>query len=319
MKKIDAHLHIHLNGLEANKLIKYLDSNNIEACWVLTWEEDIPQQAKTYKHLSIEPILELYNKHPDRIIPFYAPPPSDTPDTLDDIFSEYLKKGIRGCGELKVSHLWEDALIESYLSVLQKFNLPLLFHMEAPRFFIPPQEIIGSKVENAYIKAVKNILNFLPQKILQKYSAFFNRNFNKTFFKGYLYDFMGLEKMLTKYPSQIFIAHGPHFWNNISTNVKTRNRYSKGKIKKFGVIDKLLGKYPNLYCDISGGSGINALSRDLNASEVFLNKHHKKILFGTDNYKNFQHEQLINSLKLSQEIKKYIFYKNAQNILPSIK
>jgi len=317
MKKIDAHLHINLNGLTPDKLIKYLDSNNIETCWVLTWEEDNPQIAKDYKHLSIEPILDLYDKHPDRIVPFYAPPPSENPGALDDIFSEYLKKGIRGCGELKVSHFWQDALIDSYLSVLQKFNLPLLFHMEAPRFFIPPQDIIDSKVERDYIKAVKNILNFLPPKILQKYSEFFNRNFNKTFFKGYLYDFMGLEKMLTKYPNQIFIAHGPHFWNNISTNIKTRNRYSKGKIRKFGVIDRLLEEYPNLYCDISGGSGFNALSRDIYTSTRFLVKHHKKILFGTDNFISFHQSSFLNSLDISQDKKENIFYKNALNIVPS--
>ncbi|MFP4525831.1 MAG: amidohydrolase family protein [Bacteroidales bacterium] len=315
MKKIDAHLHINLNGLTPDKLIKYLDSNNIEACWVLTWEEDNPQIAKNYKHLSIEQILDLYDKHPDRIIPFYAPPPSENPGKLDDIFTEYIKKGIRGCGELKVSHLWQDTIIDSYLSVLQKFNLPLLFHMEAPRFFIPPQDIIASKAENATIKAVKNILNFLPQKILQKYSEFFNRNFNKTFFKGYLYDFMGLEKMLVSYPNQIFIAHGPHFWNNISANIKTRNRYSKGRIRKFGVIDRLLEEYPNLYCDISGGSGFNALSRDFDGAAYFLNKHHQKILFGTDNYSGLQHEKLLSSINLPLEKKKNIYYKNAEKIL----
>ena len=316
MKKIDAHLHINLNGLTPDKLIKYLDSNNIEACWVLTWEEDNPQIAKDYKHLSIEPILELYDKQPDRIIPFYAPPPSENPNTLDNIFSEYLKKGVRGCGELKVSHLWQDALIDSYLSVLQKFNLPLLFHMEAPRFFIPPKEIIASKMESAYIKAVKNILNFLPPQILQKYSAFFNRNFHKTFFKGYLYDFMWLEQMLTKYPNQIFIAHGPHFWNNISTNISTKERLSSGKIRKFGIIDRLLEEYPNLYCDISGGSGLNALSRVFDAAANFLNKHHQKILFGTDNYQSNQHENLLHSLNLPEEKKKNIFYRNAISLIP---
>ncbi|MFO7828224.1 MAG: amidohydrolase family protein [Bacteroidales bacterium] len=74
-------------------------------------------------------------------------------------------------------------------------------------------------------------------------------------------------------------------------------------------------EYPNFYCDVSGGSGFYALLRDINASKIFLNKHHKKILFGTDNYINLQHEQLIDAFQLSQEIKKNIFYRNAQKLL----
>lgn len=315
MKKIDAHLHININGITTDNIIDYMDKNNITTGWLLTWEEETPSRAKHYNHLPIEPILELYNKFPDRIVPFYAPPPTYDGKALNDVFTKYKEKGIKGCGELKVNHLWEDEGINLYIKILQKYELPLVFHMEAPRFYIPPQDIIASRAESIYLKAVKNFLNFMPSKILQKYRVFFSRNFSKTFFNGYLYDFMGLEKMLVKYPEQTFIAHGPHFWNNISTNVSTKNRYSSGKIKKIGIIDRLLEEYDNLFCDISGGSGFNALSRDTDSSVRFLDKHHKKILFGTDNYIQAQHENILNSLNLSPEKKNNIFYRNAEKIL----
>jgi len=315
MKKIDAHLHINLNGLYPHNIIEYLDTNDIETCWLLTWEEENPQKAKNYKHLSVDSVLDIYQKYPGRIVPFYAPAPAKNAKFLHTRFTRFIRQGIRGCGELKSSHLWQDDIIDTYLNVLRDFDMPLLFHMEAPRFFIPPKKKMQNGLEKMYVKTIKNLFNFLPSSVLNRYSSFFSKYLKKTFFKGYLYDFMGLEKMLLKYPKQIFIAHGPHFWNNFSTNVFTKNRYSSGKVKEFGIIDRLLEEYPNLYCDISGGSGFNALSRDLKASEIFLNKHHSKILFGTDNYYGNKHENLIKSFKLSKEKLEHIFYENAIGIL----
>ncbi|MFW6046512.1 MAG: hypothetical protein ACOCP4_01830, partial [Candidatus Woesearchaeota archaeon] len=253
MKKIDAHMHVNFNGMNAHDIINYLDNNNISACWILTWEENAPQKAKNYRHLSVESVLEAYQKYPNRFIPFYAPPPIFDTNSLDDTFNKYIQKGIRGCGELKVSYLWRDEMIELYLQTLQKYNLPLLFHMEGPRFFLPAKKEVDNPGEKYYLKAIKNILNFLPFNILNKYSGFFEKKFNKIFFKGYLYDFLLLEKMLLKFPNQTFVAHGPHFWNNISNKFSPRNNYNSGKIKKFGIIDRLLEEHDNLFCDISGG------------------------------------------------------------------
>jgi predicted TIM-barrel fold metal-dependent hydrolase len=39
---------------------------------------------------------------------------------------------------------------------------------------------------------------------------------------------------------------------------------------------------PNLYADISAGSGHNALTRDPAFTEGFLERHWRKLLFGTD-------------------------------------
>ena len=53
-------------------------------------------------------------------------------------------------------------------------------------------------------------------------------------------------------------------------------------MKRGGVIDRLLTDYPNLYADLSAGSGYNALSRDEDFTAGFLQRHRKQLLFGSD-------------------------------------
>jgi len=96
--------------------------------------------------------------------------------------------------------------------------------------------------------------------------------------------FPGLERMLQEYPETIFIGHGPHFWAEISADVSAENLsgYPKGPVVPTGTIDRLLSEYPNLYADLSAGSGNNALTRDPDFARDFLERHQAKLLFGTD-------------------------------------
>jgi predicted TIM-barrel fold metal-dependent hydrolase len=92
------------------------------------------------------------------------------------------------------------------------------------------------------------------------------------------------ENMIKKFPKTIFIGHGPHFWAEISSDVKEEDfsGYPKGKIKKGGAVEKLLSKYPNACADLSAGSGYNAISRDPEFGYWFLNEFQDKLFFGTD-------------------------------------
>lgn len=47
-------------------------------------------------------------------------------------------------------------------------------------------------------------------------------------------------------------------------------------------MERLLEKYDNLYADISAGSGWNALTRDPDFTPGFVERHWRKLLFGTD-------------------------------------
>lgn len=92
-----------------------------------------------------------------------------------------------------------------------------------------------------------------------------------------------LEKMLKKHPKLKFIGHSQPFWAEMSADIteEFRNRYPKGKVTD-GRIAKLLREYDNLYCDLSAGSGANAIMRDPEYAESFLNEFADRILYGCD-------------------------------------
>jgi predicted TIM-barrel fold metal-dependent hydrolase len=94
----------------------------------------------------------------------------------------------------------------------------------------------------------------------------------------------GLENALKSHPGCNFIGHGPGWWASISGDVTQRDLggYPKTKVAPGGAIDALMDKYPNLYGDLSAGSGAGAISRDLDFGREFLIRRQDRIMFGTD-------------------------------------
>lgn len=93
-----------------------------------------------------------------------------------------------------------------------------------------------------------------------------------------------LETYLKRYKQVRIIGHAQTWWANISADVPSAEKtlYPKGPVKPGGLLDRLLGEYPNLYADLSAGSGFNALTRDEDFTGGFLERHRKQILFGSD-------------------------------------
>jgi predicted TIM-barrel fold metal-dependent hydrolase len=94
--------------------------------------------------------------------------------------------------------------------------------------------------------------------------------------------FKNFEAMLKAYPKTKFIGHADAFWANVSADYANEVDYPKGKVKKGGVTDKLLGDYANLYGDLAANSGNNAMSRDPDFTEGFLKRHENKLIYGSD-------------------------------------
>lgn len=92
-----------------------------------------------------------------------------------------------------------------------------------------------------------------------------------------------LERVLQKHPKLIVLGHSQPFWAEISSDIteETRNDYPEGKVTK-GRIWELMSKYENLYCDLSAGSGMNALMRDPENAAEFLHCFSDRVLFGCD-------------------------------------
>ena len=92
-----------------------------------------------------------------------------------------------------------------------------------------------------------------------------------------------LELCLQRFPKLRFFGHSQSFWCEIGeyNTWDERTQYPSGPVKN-GRIPELMRKYPNLYCDISAGSGNNALARDLDHAGRFLTEFQDRILFGID-------------------------------------
>jgi len=101
------------------------------------------------------------------------------------------------------------------------------------------------------------------------------------------YDDVGLpqlEEVLQKFPKLIILGHGPAFWAEMGQLETPLDRadYPKYPIKEEGVVPKFFRRYPNMYGDLSAGSGYNALARDPDYAVQFLNEFQDKLLYGTD-------------------------------------
>ena len=102
-----------------------------------------------------------------------------------------------------------------------------------------------------------------------------------------LYDDPGLpqlEQSLQLFPDLKFFGHSQPFWAEIAAldTVGERSGYPKHPVNQEGAVPKLMRKYPNLYGDLSAGSGHNALARDEAHAVEFLDEFQDRLLFGTD-------------------------------------
>lgn len=140
----------------------------------------------------------------------------------------------------------------------------------------------------------------------------------------YNHDFDKFYKMLEKYPNVNFIGHAQTWWANIDKNHLDQNvLYPKGPVTQGGLTDRLLADYPNIYADMSAGSGLNALQRDEDHTRGFLERHQDKILYGSDcldkeghgpTCQGSQTIAAIRKLSSNKSIERKILYENARKL-----
>jgi len=129
-----------------------------------------------------------------------------------------------------------------------------------------------------------------------------------------------LEHALATFPKLNFLGHGPGWWASISGGLTQKElaSYSKDKVRPGGAIDKLMEAYPNLYGDLSAGSGANSISRDREFGREFMIRRQDRLLFGTDYLQPGQpvpQFELFDSLDLPKEVTSKIYRGNAERVL----
>lgn len=100
------------------------------------------------------------------------------------------------------------------------------------------------------------------------------------------YDELGLprlQRVLQACPDLILVGHSQPFWSEISADAtdESRGGYPEGQVTP-GRLVELMRTYPNLWGDLSAGSGLNAIQRDPEFGYGFLEEFQDRLCFGTD-------------------------------------
>lgn len=146
-------------------------------------------------------------------------------------------------------------------------------------------------------------------------------------FKMYNYGFERFYKMLEKYPKVNFIGHAQTWWANVDLDYKDHlegnGLYPKGKITPGGLTDRYLSNYPNMFGDLSAGSGLNSLVRDPDHARGFLDRHQDKLVYGSDcvdtigrgpGCQGGQTIAAIRRLSSSKKVERKLLYENAKKL-----
>lgn len=143
-------------------------------------------------------------------------------------------------------------------------------------------------------------------------------------FQMYNYGFERFHKMLEKFPKVNFIGHAQTWWANIDKDHKDQAvLYPKTKVTPGGITDRYLSDYPNMFGDLSAGSGLNSLVRDEDHTCAFLERHQDKLLYGSDcvdtigrgpGCQGAQTIAAVRRLSANKQIERKLLYGNAQKL-----
>ena len=92
-------------------------------------------------------------------------------------------------------------------------------------------------------------------------------------FGRYNTGFENFPRIVEKFPKVTFIGHAQTWWANIDGSADQKVLYPKGPVTPGGLTDKYLTDYPNVFADMSAGSGLNALLRDEDYARAFIARH----------------------------------------------
>ncbi|MGH8247971.1 MAG: amidohydrolase family protein [Gammaproteobacteria bacterium] len=142
--------------------------------------------------------------------------------------------------------------------------------------------------------------------------------------EAYNTGFERFHRTLKKHPRVNFIGHAQTWWGNIDRNHVPTVMYPKTRVTPGGITDRLLSDYPNMYGDLSAGSGLNSMLRDEEHAQDFLRRHQEKLIFGSDCNDRDGHSECcsgwlciktIRRLAPDEKVARKILYENAVRVL----
>lgn len=131
-------------------------------------------------------------------------------------------------------------------------------------------------------------------------------------------------KVLEKFTRVNFVGHAQTWWANIDANHADQQvLYPKGPVTPGGLTDRYLRDYPNIFGDLSAGSGLGALTRDEEHTRAFLDRHQGKLMYGSDcqdaegsgvKCSGAQMLAVVRRLAPSRTVERKILFENAQRV-----
>lgn len=290
---IDAHQHVFWHGRDDAGLVKTMDEFGIAKAVVLTWElsdversvgcDDVwnpvhsDQFGRQHPGLPLADAVRAVRHFPDRFVLGYCPHPVNEQAIawLDAAIRMY---DVRVCGEWKCRLQLDDPRCVELFRYCGVKGLPVQLHIDTP-WAIDRQT--GQ------------------------------RKYDKLWYGGAIDN---LERAMQLCPDTLFLGHGPGFWREISGDADHADfGYPAGPVTPDGRIQRLFEKYANLWGDLSGFSGLNALQRDPEHGLEFLKAYHQRLLFARDFYDN-RLQEFLNTLDLPQDVAEDIYHRNAEKV-----
>jgi len=289
MKIIDAHNHPDWHGHDLEKFIANMDRNGIDQTWLLNWECQEHEYDKGYKDAVPAPLLgsstgpipftrcvSYKERAPERFVLGYCPDPR-WPDACARLKAAHAIYGARVCGELKCRMMYDSPDAIRLFRLAGELGMPVTFHLQydfQPSYKAQWTEWWGGTIDT-------------------------------------------IERMLQACPDTVFLGHAPGFWIHISNDElwKTSNYPTeKAKVIEGGRVPELMRRYPNLYGDISAGSGCLSLQRDPEFAVKFLTEFQDRILFARD-YFDSRHREFLDSLALPETVRHKLYHGNAEKLV----
>jgi hypothetical protein len=282
---VDIHNHPYWLGHNPRRMVENMDHHGIERAWLLSWEVPEDEISPDY-YASLNPlgigipfadVVRACEQFPDRFVAGYAIDPR-RPYAREKLRSAVALHNVRVYGELKLRAHYDDPDFIAMYHLCGELRLPVIFHLDV----------------------------VLPRGSTQ--------TTRQWWYGGHL---DRVEKALELCPDTVFLGHSPGFWREISGDAEEEPQaYPKGKaVKPGGKIQRLMDRYPNLGCDLSAGSGLVALSRDLDVTRKLLIDYQDRCCFGRDDVDGKLFE-LLQSLSLPVDVLRKILAGNAYRLVP---
>jgi predicted TIM-barrel fold metal-dependent hydrolase len=281
---IDAHNHPDWHGHDLSKFLHNMADHHIDKTWLLSWEAPPDEFDPNYHYVSVssergpipfERCLAYVQQAPEQFVLGYAPDPR-RPDSIDRLQAAVEIHGVRVCGEIKLRMMYDNWDAMRLFRFCGEKGLPVTVHLD-------------------YEFATG-----------QKYPR------PNWWYGGGIEAF---ERALGACPGTNFVGHAPGFWAHISNDgLFSQELYPKGQVVSGGAVPRLLRAYPNLFADLSAGSGLNALKRDPAFACDFLVEFQDRLLYGRDYFDN-KLQEFLATLALPEEVMAKITFRNAEKLI----